>query len=212
MKALNYTPYEAPVILVAEEDGLIKLSDLTDDIMVELPRWEDVQHHDKCQLNLNGIPIGEAILITDPESNEKIRLAIPLHELQKEGDYAVTYTIIGFPGGVPTHSRVKNIRIDRTAPGAALLAPMIFPLLDFDHLVAHIPGYTGMAAGDTLQTLCNKVQGPVHKVGSGPMQIGFSPEFLQGLGNPQIEFTYQVTDRAGNQSNLAWPVTLVMPG
>lgn len=212
MRKPNHNYHEAPVIPAAEEDGLIKLSDLSDDVMVEIPRWKDMQHKDSCQLILNDTPVGKYIVINDPESNEKIRLTIPLHQLQGEGNYTVGYSTSGFPGGTPLFSRITTIRIDRTAPGATLLAPMIFPLIDVNNLVAHIPGYTGMATGDTLQTLCNRIKGPEHKVGSGPIQIGFSVEFLQSLGNPQIEFTYQVTDRAGNQSNLAWPVTLVIPG
>lgn len=217
MNTSSYDRYEAPVIPAAEEDGLIKLSNLTEAVVVEIPRWTNMERQDICQLVLNHEYVGDKIVITAPESNEKIRLTIPLHKLQKEGNYTVNYVITGFPGGIPAFSRTTTIRIDRTAPGATLLAPMIFPLIDFDNLVAHIPGYTDMAAGDTLQTLCNRVQGPAYRVGNDdlntqPIQISFSREFLQNLGNPQIEFTYRVTDRAGNQSNLAWPVTLVMPG
>ncbi|KQQ54453.1 hypothetical protein ASF84_13990 [Pseudomonas sp. Leaf127] len=72
-----------------------------------------------------------------------------------------------------------------------------------------------MAVGDTLQTICNGVSGPTYITSSDDlntqlMKIDFSREFLQSLNSAEIELTYHVTDRAGNQSRLAWPVNLTV--
>ncbi|GAB7531850.1 hypothetical protein PS3A_42640 [Pseudomonas sp. 3A(2025)] len=216
MKTTTRSNLQAPVISVAEADGLIKLSDLTQDVVMQFPVWPGLEPRDAYQLALNGLPVGSRIEFPDPVPEGMLTLKIPLELLQVNGVYKVAYFAIGYPGGIPDISPETTIRIDRTSPGAALLAPLIFSQINVgDILTAHIPGYADMAIGDTLQTLCNGIQGPTHRVssddlGTRPMQIGFSRDFLQLLDNTQIEFSYQVTDRAGNQSPLAWPVTLTM--
>lgn len=203
---------QAPVIPVAEADGLIKLSDLTQDIVMHFPVWKGSEPRDAYQLAFNGLPTGNRIEFPDPVPEGMLTLKIPLELLQVDGVYKVAYLSIGYPGGISDSSPETTIRIDRTPPGAGLLAPLIFSQINVGEvLTAHIPGYADMAVGDTLQTLCNGAQGPARTIshddlGTQPMQISFSREFLQSLDNTRIEFSYQVTDRAGNQSQLAWPV------
>lgn len=216
MKTITKSNLQAPVIPVAEADGLIKLSDLTQDIVMHFPVWTGSEPRDSYQLALNGLPVGNRIEFPDPVPEGMLALKIPLELLQVDGVYKAAYFAIGYPGGIPGSSPETTIRIDRTPPGAALLAPLIFSQINVgDVLTAHVPGYADMAVGDTLQTLCNGIQGPTRSISSDdlttrPMQISFSREFLQSLGNTQIEFSYLVTDRAGNQSLVASPVTLTM--
>ncbi|KQQ54452.1 hypothetical protein ASF84_13985 [Pseudomonas sp. Leaf127] len=213
--SLTRNPHiKAPVIPAAQTDGLIKLSELTHDLVVQFPVWEGAEPNDSYQLLFDGFPVGNRVIFPDPVPEGLLTLGIPLPLLDVEGVHTVAYRIVGFPGGVPFDTPPAIIRIDRTAPGAALLAPLIFPY-PFETLIAHIPGYAGMAVGDTLQSFCNGVPGPVHLIGDDDlstrlMQIHFSREFLQGLNSAEIEFTYHVTDRAGNQSRLAQPVNLAM--
>ncbi|MBD8574236.1 hypothetical protein IFR09_04895 [Pseudomonas syringae] len=212
MRTASNPNIKAPVIPAAKADGLIKLSDLTHDLDMHFSMWEGLEPYDAYQLAFNGLTIGPLTRFTDPVPGALISLTIPLALLQSEGNHRIAYRVTSYPGGDVFDSPATIIRIDRTAPGAALLAPLIFPHTQ-DTLTAHIPGYAGMAAGDTLQSFCNGVPGPVHIISDDDlstrlMQIDFSRKFLQGLSSAEIEFTYHVTDRAANQSRLARPVRL----
>lgn len=206
----------APIIPAAEPDGLIPLTNLTEDLLVQFHLWNGARPFDTYQLVLNGLAVAEPVPLPTPLPEGLLELKIPSHLLDMDGIYQVVFRVTGFPGGVEDDSSPTTIRIDRTAPGAALLAPMMFRQINFgDALAGHVPGYAHMAAGDTLMTLCNGVQGPIYQVGNEDlaeraMQISFSRDFLQSLQSPTITMTYQVTDRAGNQSRLASPVTLSM--
>lgn len=216
MNKTRLSQTRAPTIPIAEPDGLIALKDLTKDVLVQFPIWNGARPLDRYQLALNSLAIGSPVTLPDPVPEGLLELSIPAHLLDAEGIYQVTFRVIGFPGGVADDSLPTTIRIDRTAPGAALLAPMLFKQINFgDALSGLVPGYAHMAIGDRIQTLCNGVQGPVYEVGSQdlderPMQVSFDREFLCALDSPAITFTYQVNDRAGNQSRLASPVTLSM--
>lgn len=207
-----------PTIPAADPDGLIKLKDLTNDLLVQFQVWSGARPLDTYQLVLNGLAIGNPVSLPDPLPEGLLELEIPLHLLDSDGIYQVAFRVVGFPGGIPDDSNPTIIRIDRTAPGAALLAPLIFPQINFgDALTGQVPGYAHMAIGDTLKTLCNGVQGPTYRVNKEDlseraMQISFNRDFLQSLESSAITMTYQVTDRAGNQSRLASPVTLSMQG
>lgn len=218
MNNKNNFPLIPPTIPVAEVDGLIKLSDLEHDILVMCPIWQEPKPGDTCQLTVNDSPIGVTFPLPETIPEEDIKLTLPLEALQTQGIYRIGYRLTGYPGGVVINSPTAVIRIDRTAPGAALLAPLIFQQINFgDVLTGHVPGYAHMAIGDTLKTLCNGVQGPTYRVNKEDlseraMQISFNRDFLQSLESSAITMTYQVTDRAGNQSRLANPVTLSMQG
>lgn len=216
MRTASNPNIKAPVIPATEVDGLIKLSNLTHDLLMHFPVWEGLKPGDAYQLAFNGLAAGQQIPFPDPVPEGPISLTIPLVLLQAEGTHQIAYRVTSYPGGDVFDSPATTIRIDRTPPGAGLLAPLIFSQINLgEELIAHIPGYADMAAGDTLRTLCNGVQGPTRTISRGdlstkPMQISFTRDFLQSLDNTQIEFSYQITDRAGNQSLLAWPVTLTM--
>lgn len=217
MKPEIRSSIQPPSIPVAETDGLIKLSDLTHDVIMHFPVWKDAQPRDAYQLAINDQAMGEPIPLPKPVPEETLSLMIPLASLQAEGTYQIAYRITNYPGGFVYDSPATIIWIDRTGAGAGLLAPLIFPQINFgEELTAHVPGYSGMAVGDTLHTLCNGVQGPAYSVNSDDlstniMKVSFSHAFLLSLDNEKIKFTYQVTDRAGNLSSLARPVILCMP-
>ncbi|MBI6706581.1 hypothetical protein YA0089_24820 [Pseudomonas viridiflava] len=141
---------------------------------------------------------------------------LPTDYLTHEGNYKIGYELTGFPSGSPIDSHTVTIRIDRTAPGATLLAPIIFPQINFGEVLkGAIPGYADMQSGDRIQTLCNGIEGPVHVVTAHdltdrPVQIGFERDFLTSLDSEHITFSYQITDRAGNVSIMAQLVELSM--
>ncbi|KTC18355.1 hypothetical protein AO390_12880 [Pseudomonas marginalis ICMP 11289] len=138
------------------------------------------------------------------------------HYLIEAGLYHVGFEATNPVNQVSEDSPVTRLIVDRTAPGATLLAPIIFPQINFGEVLkGAIPGYADMQSGDRIQTLCNGIEGPVHVVTAHdltdrPVQIGFERDFLTSLDSEHITFSYQITDRAGNVSIMAQLVELSM--
>ncbi|AHG40284.1 hypothetical protein N018_08490 [Pseudomonas syringae CC1557] len=218
MNILTHLPMEAPSIPVAEHDGLIKVRDLDLGISVHFTARGLIKEKDRFELMINGVGSGIIQTISDPEAPQEVTFVMNLKggHFAKDGNYAIGYQWLTFPGGVRTDSATTEIRIDRTAPGAALLAPMLFHQINLGETLAGIiPGYADMQPGDRIQTLCNEQEGPVHEVTPDnlterPVQIIFDKAFLLDLGSESITMSYQVIDRAGNRSIMARPVTLSM--
>jgi hypothetical protein len=207
----NYKKHglEAPSVPVAGSDGLIKSADLENDIIIHFPVWEYAEAGDSNQLLINGVLVGDLVRFPDPVPavGSVSTLTIPMAtELKQNGHYFIGYRATRFIGGTPADSAMIKIQIDRTPPGAALLAPMIFPAATFgDTLSGVIPGYAGMESGDFIQTVCNEMNGPTATVApdhltTSPVTLRFEREFLQNLESDEINVYYQVIDRAGNVS------------
>ena len=205
-------------IPVAAADGLISLVDSQSDITVLIQSWSYSHPNDKLQLVLNGTLTGDAQLLPDPvpEEGSTLMLTLPKEDVIKDGVHDVAYQITTFPGGVSVRSPATSIRIDRTAPGATLLAAMVFPAEPFgDEVTGLVPGYAGMEQGDVIQTLCNKTKGPLHVVQADeltlrPIEITFEREFLQSVGSENVTIAYVVTDRAGNESIISLAAQLFL--
>ncbi|MEB0077910.1 MULTISPECIES: hypothetical protein [unclassified Pseudomonas] len=199
----------APTVPVADTDGLIKTVDLETDIIIHFPVWYGAKPQDSYQLLVDGTLVGELVRFPDPvpvEGSVKT-LTIPVNtQLRQDGRYSIGYRATPFPGGTSADSAMTSIHIDRTPPGAALLAPIIFPSATFgDSLSGLIPGYAGMGQGDVIQAVCNEMNGPTTTVApehltTSPINIKFEREFLSNLQSDEITVYYQVTDRAGNVS------------
>jgi hypothetical protein len=203
-----------PFVPVAGPDGLISLVDSQDDIIVLLETWSYSHAGDTYQLMLDGNPIGPIEALPDPvpEEGSELMLTLAREYLEHDGMYRVAYKATNVIGQVSATSESVPIRIDRTAPGAALLAAMVFPSEPFgDEVTGLVPGYAGMEQGDVIQTLCNKTQGPIHVVQADeltlrPIEITFKREFLQSVGSENVTIEYVVTDRAGNESIISLAV------
>lgn len=207
-----------PFVPAAAPDGLISLADSQDDITVLLETWSYSHAGDTYQLILNGEPVGLIEELPDPvpEEGSELKLTLATKYLEQDGVYRLAYKATNVLGQVSAISDSVPIRIDRTAPGAALLAAIVFPAEPFgDRVTGLVPGYAGMEQGDVIQTLCNKTQGPIHVVQADeltlrPIEITFEREFLQSLGTENVTIEYVVTDRAGNESIISLPVELFL--
>ncbi|MDY7561017.1 hypothetical protein QN382_06385 [Pseudomonas sp. 10B1] len=200
---------EAPTVPAAEPDGLIKVADLQSDIVVHLPVWRGAISLDSYQLLVNGLTIGDPVQLPTPlpDVGSLLTRLIPIAtELMNDGNYSIAYRTISFPGQNIFDSEMTVIKIDRTAPGAALLAPIIFPNITFgDSLAGLIPGYAGMGRGDRIQTVCNGVHGPVilvepENLTTSLIKIQFDKAFLLSFETDKLVINYSITDRAGNVS------------
>jgi hypothetical protein len=198
---------------VADINGLIQLADLTQDISVVVEAWEYSDERDVFQLMINGMMVGpiQTMPVPLPAPGTLLSLTLPIGQLENDGPYEVAYAVTNMTGGITVESPSTTIRIDRTPPGAPLLAPVIFPTATFgNQLSGLIPGYAGMAQGDVIQTLLNGIPGPAHNVQPAeitiqPINIAFSREHLQSLGAGIVSIEYFVTDRAGNASITSLP-------
>jgi hypothetical protein len=209
----------APVVPVADIDGLIKTVDLESDVVILFPVWYSALERDIYQVLLNGQPVGDFKSLPNPvpEEGAELSLVIPVAtQLKENGFYTVGYRATTFFGQMSADSAMTTIKVHRTPPGATLLAPMIFPDVTLgETLTGIVPGYAGMQAGDVIQTVCNGTEGPSHTVQVenltiAPVKMQLDRPFLQGLNSNQVIIGYFITDRAGNISITSKTATLTL--
>jgi hypothetical protein len=215
MNVREPVPLQPAVVPAAYEDGLLKTADLNAPIAVQMKVWVGAQTGYTVRLDLDGVPATDERVLTDGDKlGDILTLDLPESFLVNEGLHTLEYRICNPITGDEVFSPSIPLIVDRTPPGAALLAPMMFPSASFGtRATAMVPAYFGMAVGDMIQTRCNGVPGPVHTVVAEelsvtPIQIAFEEDFLQSLAAPEVVIDYSVTDRAGNESIRAVPVTL----
>ncbi|MDU8459824.1 MULTISPECIES: hypothetical protein [Pseudomonas syringae group] len=210
--------FSAPRVPAASPiDGLMPVDSLNRPVSVEVGLWSKMRPGYDIQLNLDGHLVGERKILThDNSPGDVIYLELDEKFLAEDRSYTLCFTTTNNINQTQEDSPFTSLIIDRTAPGAALLAPIIFHQVNFgEALKGMLPGYADMQAGDCIQTFCNNREGPVHVVepenlATVPMQIIFSKAFLLGLDSQYVTINYQVIDRAGNVSLLSHSVTLSM--
>jgi len=214
-RALN-----APGVPLADPiDGLLTLDDLQNPIIATLIAWDESLPGDTYQLMWNDVAVGEIKKIANDEGpGAPLSLNIPASLLANDGKYKVAYRAVNVGGGQGSTSEAAYIIVDRTAPGGSLLAGMIFPSVVSDGVLTsaeltalgdvlstEVPGYTGMAWGDYIQTFWGEKVGPTHtvledEVTLDQVMIDFDRAFLEDVGDVAEPVHYIVTDRAGNVS------------
>ena len=209
-------PLPPPIVPMAHpEDGLLYISALENPLPVEVQVWEAAEPGYYFQLVLDDVPLGNIrVITTDDRAGDTITVFLDEALLDHEGTYALGYKVTSPRTEYSNFSPTIHLRVDRTKPGATLLAPLIFPTATFgDQLIGLLPGYAGMEPGDVIQTLLNGVEGPSHLVEADeltlrPVEIAFSREDLLTHAAETVSIEYVVTDRAGNASITSLP-TLV---
>lgn len=213
---MNTEHLASPSIPAAGTDGLLLTSGLEDDLVVILNVPDVVKSGDAYQLLLNNEAIGPRLAFPAPNGKTSVIVTayIPKDEFESDGIYEIAYRYITYPGGNIADSEPTRVRVDRTKPGATLLAPLIFPTATFgDQLIGLLPGYAGMEPGDVIQTLLNGAEGPSQRVQADeltlqPIEIAFSRELLQAHAAETVSVEYFVTDRAGNASITSLPTLI----
>lgn len=208
-------PFSAPLVTKADPiDGLLQTGDLTRPVPVEIMIWDGARSGYIVQLRLDGNLIDVPVVVGDQKPGDTVQLQLSQHLLCESRSYSLSYQATNNINGVTRESPAAALKVDRTKPGATLLAPLIFPTATFgDQLIGLLPGYAGMEPGDVIQTLLNGVEGPGHRVQAEeltlrPVEIAFSREHLQAHAAETVSVEYFVTDRAGNVSITSLP-TLV---
>lgn len=210
-------PLTPPIVAIADvEDGLVNTIDLNAPIPVQVRVWEAAEPTYYFQLMFNGELVGnEREIIATDKPGDYITVYLSEKLLDKDGNYQLGYMASSRNADSHVPSPEITLRVDRTPPGAALLAPIIFPSASSDDSpTGLVPGYAGMEPGDTIQTLCNGTHGPTHVVQPDeltirPIAIVFERKLLQSLAAENVSIEYMVTDRAGNPSIMSQPVALL---
>ncbi|UBY97145.1 hypothetical protein ACKUFS_13360 [Pseudomonas cannabina] len=214
----SHYEFSAPRVPVASPvDGLMPIESLDKPVMVEIVLWSAMKPGYFIQLKLDGYLIGGCKTLTSEDKpGNVIFMELSEEYLMEERSYTLCYTATNDVNQVSEDAPVTPLLVDRTAPGGPLLAPILFHQINFgETLTGTVPGYADMQPGDRIQTLCNDREGPTHVVTTEnltdrPVQIIFDKAFLLDLDSDSVTVRYQVTDRAGNRSIMARPVTLSM--
>ena len=211
------TPIPLPpaVVPAAYEDGLLKTADLNAPVAVQVEVWPAAETGYTVRLELDGVPVTQERVITHADKpGDILTLLLSEEHLLDDGPYALRYRTYSPRSEFENFSPATLLKVDRTPPGAPVLAPLFFAEGSVDgHATAILPGYTGMDTGDVVQTQCNGVLGPTHIVQPDeltvrPIEIVFQQDFLLSLGADTVAIDYVVVDRAGNESIRSLPVTI----
>ncbi len=219
---MNSTPkqydFAAPFVPSADAlDGLLQTADLDNDLIVNIQVWDGARPAYTVQLLWDNELVGEPRAIEQTEkTGDILTLLLPPEYLKTEGVHHLAFRATNPFSELSDDSPVVSILIDRTSPGAALLAPLAFPDVTLgETLTGVIPGYAGMATGDVIQTFCNDIEGPSVSVLPDNMtttqvNVQFERSFLQSLDSDQVIIGYRVIDRAGNTSIMSQLVNLTL--
>jgi len=210
--------FAAPFVPSADpHDGLLQANDLSSPVKVLVGTWSNMLPGHYVQLMMDDILFGPIRILTAEDAAEDvIPMQIDPEFLLEEGPHVLGFRATNNVNGVHADSETVPLIIDRTAPGAPFLAPILLPdNTSVDPVIGKVPGYAGMQPGDMIQTLCNGSLGPVYRVladnlTTTPIEIPFTRAFLESLLSDKVSMTYHVTDRAGNRSLLAHPVELTV--
>lgn len=213
----NSYAFEAPVVPIADPiDGLLQTVDLTRKIEVNITLWDAVREGVYIQLLIDGNLTGGAYTVTDSDrAGDRITIELVEGVFEKDGIYALSFQATNPISLVSNQSPHTYLKAHRVAPGAALIAPVIFATANFgDSLSGRIPGYSGMAIGDVARMLCNDTAGPSIQVSAehfeSPIMIQIERSFLTSLGSAEVIVEYLITDRAGNTSAKSHPVSVTL--
>lgn len=210
--------FVAPFVPAADAlDGLLQAAELDNNLIVNIQIWDGARPGYTVELLWDNELVGDVRAIKNTEKpGDMLTLLLDPKYLKLEGPHQLGYRAINPLSQVSQDSPDIAILIDRTAPGAAMMAPLSFPNVTLgETLSGLIPGYAGMATGDVIQTLCNDIEGPSvivqpDNLTTTPVSIRFERSFLQSLDSDQVLIGYRVTDRAGNTSILSQLVNLTL--
>jgi hypothetical protein len=214
-------------------DTLLKTEVKDRDITLTVALPFNASPTDTIDLELNGVARGKPIALDPffgpPETDITIVLAKDDHLLLDEGRVDINYVVKFLSGiGDSQHGTPGQFyTTDYTPPGGPLLGQLVFSADvnengvteaalqgdgDDAYLPARVPGYTGHDT-DSADTVTGVVGGNEETVdailvGNGDIELHFKRSFIEQLDDGIIEFSYFVTDRAGNVSIRAEPVTL----
>ncbi|WP_457792584.1 hypothetical protein [Pseudomonas syringae] len=210
-----------------DNEGLLPITALNEPVKVELKVWNEATEDDVYRLVWDGAPIGESKLILNTDlPGDPLFLEIPVEHLV-EGVHSLAFLATNHENNISELSLPVRVEVDLSPPGRPQLGPIKFPpeveggltsdeLSELgDELSVEIGGYTGMATHDVIRTYWGNTQGPgavvtTDDMGFNRVIITYSRAFLEGLGKFNGVVSYEITDRAGNQSTRSLGMFVIL--
>ena len=203
--------FVAPFVPAADAiDGLLQAAELDNDLAVNIQIWDGARTGYTTQLLWDNELVGDVRAIKQTEKpGDTLTLLLPPEYLKTEGVHHLAFRAINPIAETSNDSPTVTILVDRTALGIILLAPVILrELTPGGSVIGIIPGYSGMAIGDVIQTFCNDIEGPrvtLHpdNLTTTPATLLFQRSFLESLNSNDVVIGYRVINQAGNISIMS---------
>ncbi|WP_195163408.1 hypothetical protein [Mesorhizobium sp. NBSH29] len=229
---------QAPDVPVALKDitggqpGLIPASGLEEDLRAELPLWNNSDPSPGFPETLlcywDDAKIDEKQWVA-PIPPPELFFRIPKRFLD-EGEHRVRYDVFQSINDTITPSEDFVVTIDRTTPVLANPNHLIFPenikdkgvTIEYlssngDVLETRVPDYDAVMPGDVIGYYWDMYPGERYLAGSktvvvddiaSPIIVALTGDMIRERGNGTAHAYYDVTDRAGNRSELSDEVQL----
>lgn len=209
-------------------DGLLLAAVDGQAVSIQVP-WpaQALPDVDTVQLIMDGALVGgEQVLTLADETRGHAEVPLAASDRAQEKLWALAYEVHFVLGDERQRSPATPLTVDLTAPGAPFLAALeidpdiVAGGLDRDTLAAlgdklptPVAGYQGETGGDTLIGYVGTAQATDQitvPATPGDITLEFRGNDLRTAGTGTHEFTYRVMDRAGNLSDWARPVELLL--
>ncbi|MET4674776.1 MULTISPECIES: hypothetical protein [unclassified Luteibacter] len=220
----------APVPPGGKADNLLLANTKEKAIVVTAPLPPNADAGDTVQVVLNDHAVGQPIDVKDFIDSEIMQISISAEDRAKEpeGVVRINYQIdfVSGSGGIEPGPPGQTYITDYTPPGLPFLGQLVFAedvmkngvtpaaLRSDDngaeYLPALVPSYRDLAPGDRILGLVgtrSEVLDPID-VGNEDIELRFMRSFIEEQPDGPMNFSYSVSDRAGNTSQPAAPVRL----
>ncbi|KNX76875.1 hypothetical protein DA83_05060 [Pseudomonas sp. 250J] len=183
---------------------------------------------DKVQLVVDGVPLEPPVTFEGKKPGDTFEIDLPA-SVRTEGIHTIIYKVI-YSGTGTESGPPQSFIVDLTAPGEPLLAELIVDELikkngltsdklkednGEQYLECTVAGYGGIAPGDITEGTISstlrsrrKARGSMRRRPQDGLTLRFLRADIEALGDGTLDFTYTVTDRAGNVSMVSLPLRL----
>ncbi|MBA1230185.1 hypothetical protein G7013_11075 [Pseudomonas viridiflava] len=199
---------------------------------VHIEPYADMDEGDLIELFWDGCYVASKILTASDIGTTAV-LRVPESFLQN-GKARTDYKVMKV-GGLPTISACRKLWVKLNPPGGRLLSPNqeenqgLAPLyvapsvlrrgLTKRHLEGGLPmaiePYLNMAVHDEITVRWGDLRmdlPPLRQEDVGePIDLIVPPDLIKEAGDPQLEVTYCIIDRVGNNSSWAPPREIIIP-
>ncbi|WP_191833242.1 hypothetical protein [Pseudomonas fluorescens] len=225
--AAALAPAPAPPALA---DNLLLASVRNDDLQLSFIVNDNLNPQDEVQLLIDGVLVGPAVAIgnTPPGTAFTIDLAAS-DRVESLLPRQISYRFFFFPGAGEDDGPSVPFRVDLTEAGRPFLAPLTVDQAIVDEgltdeqlegpdgaqfMKSLVASYNDAELGDTIQGFINNKPAPnsfttvTNPDFNQDVELRFTRDDIEAVGDGTLEFSYQITDRAGNVSAMSRLLTL----
>ena len=209
-------------------DNLLLASVENDDLTLSFIVTDNLNPQDQVGLLIDGVEIGSIVEIGNTPPGTAFNIVLEARD-RPEGAGQIGYRLYYSPGAGEDDGPSIPFRVDLTPAGRPFLAELTVDqaireegltadkLLGPDgaqYMSSLVASYNDAELGDIIQGFINnKPATNSISVVTNPdftqdVELRFTREDIEAEGDGTLEFSYQITDRAGNVSQMSRPLTL----